>query len=156
MKHLHIAVLLALVSTTIASEGTKAWTKVDSWYHPPDTAWYSNEIIRDGGIFLLDPMAEREAERLLKSVTHLELSDEMLHSLIPTHSRSNTSEKLFLVRGVTLDSKFGRFFLRQNGDEIVVANGCLGSSPAPMKRKPIVVSLPFIPKHVYTTCSMDQ
>lgn len=159
-----LSVAIACLTGCDHTRSQSAWTKVDSWYHalPTDEGSALNTLMR---FHEAEPLVEsssvevaaghlREAEEMLDDAACAELTPELAAELTGRPMQPQLGSELFLVRAVYLIRETGHFRVYHAQDELWVTHGCMGSSPVPMKRQPLVVRLPRKPERVYVTCSM--
>lgn len=62
----------------------------------------------------------------------------------------------YLVRGLFLNERTGRFSAFFKGSTLWIRHDCLGKSAVPMTRRPVIVFLDRAPTEVYVSVGMDE
>ena len=130
---------------------------VDRRVTTSDDPWMS-----DGGVFSDGPLRAVPTAGRAKAVAMLEEREWVelpADSPLVAADLAGGGEKVYLVRGLVLQGREGSdgYAVRINGaGTLRVGFHCLGGSPAPTARTPLIVRLPRPPANVETTVNMAQ
>ena len=140
------------------SQTHRAWSSVDSWYHPPSqwTRFRQAQRLPDADIMEVDPDGMVSAEEQLRVLACVEIAPDRATELTGRFIAPRAGSSLFLVRALCLNRGTGKFLVTPIGSELLVEHGSLGHSAVLMKRQALVVRLSQKPETIYASCSMDQ
>ena len=94
------------------------------------------------------------AVELLRSASIVPLSPPQAAHLAGKQLTAVTGTNFYLVRAVALNE--GGYTLSTRNHVLWVGHNCMGGTPVWMKRRALVVQLPFEPGSVYVTCHMTE
>jgi hypothetical protein len=150
-------IVLLVVVGGCSSSSRSAWSKSDTWYHPPeDREAKPHDDLPEIPCHVIPKGQQTEAESLLDTISIRELSDSQVRHFLGSLPVKPTGTSFFLVRSVALWEGTGKFTIQHDKDNLWVYHGCLGRTPAPMKRRCLIVPLVTMPRNVYVTCGMDE
>jgi hypothetical protein len=141
--------ILIFAFAVIACERTP-WSEANSWYRvpPKEISWTFKPEIR---LYRVLPASEDSAISQLETVPVVALDANRAAALTKFEgppAKDNTL-KPYLVRGVYVhEGQFGVFI---SGAQLLVANDSRPGPRDPMRKKPLVVWLPFPPSELYAT-----
>jgi len=148
---------IAVLGLSPLCGGCLASWNVDSWAtdspYRYDQEWVS---IEPNLVHIVPPQNLEEAKQLLRESSIVPLSLREGSHFIGTEVPGNDGGKYYLVRAVALDESNGRYYVSTREGAVRVHHQCWGGSPVWMKRRALVVQLPFEPRNVFVTCGMTQ
>ena len=153
-----LTLLLLLGAFGCATKGhlDPAWTERDAWMKEPPF-WlpypYEWEKVPCSAVVA---SRSKEAVALLRDVPAIALTTEQVSLFRPDLSPVRDDLTPYLVRAVFLNEGNGTFGASTHKGLLLIAHGCLGNEPVPMRRGAVIVRLPESPRKVYVTCGMVE
>ena len=127
----------------------------DTWYNPPP-AGFDSHLHESPVEFSCVSDHRAEAEKRLENNSVASLNEADLSYYGVDAKNLAPGRRPFLVRALTGNKRYGRFYVYHYGGALVIGNLSMGSSMPPVERMPLVVWLAKEPSQVFVSVSVTR